>query len=92
MNFDALNLLRAYIIQFSIQSGNFNHNIFCRKWGVGGEKLSPLPFPTLYPNLLPLQCQHFLQKLVGGLDCPGIGLETPLGDDHVGKLFGHVNV
>ena len=47
--------------------------------------------PVTY-YFLPLKCQQLLQELVCGLYGPRVGLEAPLGDDHVGKLIRHINI
>ena len=65
-----------------------HHNVCCHAYEQKPYSLLPTP----YSLLLPLKRQQFLEKLIRGLDCPGVSLEAPLGDDHVGKLFSHVNV
>ena len=42
--------------------------------------------------LLTLQGQQFLQHLIRSLDCLAVGLETPLGNDHIRELLCKVNI
>ena len=59
------------------------------------HSLIPLLAPELLrgdPFTLPFQCQQFLEHLIRCLDRFAVGLKTPLSYDHVGELFGQINV